>query len=91
MYKVWRNQVNSIIRISKKNYFNKAIKDKSDTKSLWQNLRNITASDANEHRVLNKLLINKSEVEGAQNVVNALNNHFVNICYIINMTSVNSK
>ena len=31
MYKVWRNKVNSIIGISKKNYFNKAIKDKSDT------------------------------------------------------------
>ena len=31
MYKVWRNKVNSIIRISKKNYFNKEINDKSDT------------------------------------------------------------
>ena len=91
MYKVWRNEVNSIIRISKKNYFNKAIKDKSDTKFLWQNLRNITTSDDNEHRVPNKLLINNSEIEGAQNVVNALNNHFVNICYINNKTSVNSK
>ena len=37
------------------------------------------------------MLINNSEVEGAQNVLNALNNHFVNICNIINKTSVNSK
>ena len=37
------------------------------------------------------MLINNSEIEGAQNVVNALNNHFVNICNIINETSVNSK
>ena len=90
MYKVWRNKINSIIRISKKNYFNKAIKDKSDTKFLWQNLRNTTTSDDNEHRVPNKFLINNSEIEGAQNI-NVLNNHFVNICNIINKTSVNSK
>ena len=91
MYKVWRNEVNSIIRISKKNYFNKTIKDKSETKFLWQNLRNITGSDDNEHTVPNKLLIDNSEIEGAQNVVNALNNHFVNIYNIINKASVNSK
>ena len=49
------------------------------------------ASDDNEHRVPNKLLINNSEIKGVQNVVNALNNHFVNICNIINKTSVNQN
>ena len=35
MYKVWRNKVNSIIRISKKNCFNKVIKDKIRHKFIF--------------------------------------------------------
>ena len=83
MYKIWRNKVTSSIKKSKRNFFNKAMENRSDQKILWENLKTITNNDAPVQQIPSNLCINDTLVEGTESVINELNEHFANISDII--------
>ena len=89
-YKIWRNKCISIIRKSKKSFFNDAVKSKKDSKLLWQNIKTLS-NDTNQPSTLpNSLLLGKQVIEGKQQVADALNRHFVNIANSLNKTAFDS-
>ena len=78
-YKIWRNKCSSLIRKSKKSFFNKAVEEKKDSKQIWQNLKTISNDSKQKANVPNSLIINNMIIEGKENIVNALNEHFISI------------
>ena len=83
-YKVLRNKVTSAIKKSKKNFFNSAINQKKDPKYLWQNLTDVSNLGKPKNLILpEKLVKDNQSVDGRVNIINELNNHFVNISNIV--------
>ena len=82
-YKMWRNKCISIVRNSKRSFFSNAIKDKKDAKYLWQGLKIVINNDTKAQNIPNNICVDDVQIEGKQNVANALNTHFVNIARII--------
>ena len=85
-YKVWRNKCNSIVKNSKKTFFNNAVKDQKDPKYLWQGLKTVVNNDIDKKAIPNNLCFDNIHIEGKQNVADALNKHFVTISRLINKT-----
>ena len=76
MYKIWQNKVTSLIKNSKRNFFNKAVENRSDQKILWENLKTSTNNDAPFQLIPSNVCINDTLVEGTESVINELNKHF---------------
>ena len=88
-FKLWRNKCISMIRKSKKSFFNNAIKDKKDSKCLWRNIKTLT-NETNFAAILpNNLKTTDGIIEGKEYVANSLNNHFVNIADLIDKAQFN--
>ncbi|WAR11179.1 hypothetical protein MAR_036255, partial [Mya arenaria] len=59
-----RNKISSMIRKSKKSFYNDAIKNNKSSKFLWQNLNDITNNNkAHQFSIPNKLIINEKDIE----------------------------
>lgn len=83
-YKVLRNKVTAAIRKSKRNFFNNAINEKTDSKHLWRNINDIANLGKSNNMVLpDKLIVNNQVSEGMFDIINELNKHFVNISNIV--------
>ena len=91
MYKIWRNKVTAIFNKSKKDYFNKAIQSKTDSKTIWKNLQRISSNEKNPYELPDNLIVDDSDEEGTVNVINALNRHFVNISEIVTKAPFDPK
>ena len=79
-YKIWRNKCVSIIKKTKKSFFNNSVKDKKDAKVLWKNIKLVSNENEQCISVPNTLKINDTIIEGMQNIADALNDHFVKNC-----------
>ncbi len=87
-YKILRNKVTSMIKKSKKNFFNNAIKDNKNPTYLWKNLKDISHLNQSTVTTLpHKMTFNEFPVEDPLNIVNELNSHFVSISNIITKTT----
>ena len=80
-YKIMRNKVTSIIRKNKRDYFNNAIKDKSNVKDLWKTIKGASNNDYNNSCVETglplEMCFNKVTIKGKYNIINAFNDHFI--------------
>ena len=87
-YKMQRNKVQSLIRKSKRNFYNNAVLNNKSTSSLWKNIKSVSGEDNNQSmtNLPTRIHYNDNLVEGRLNVLNALNSHFVNIANKINKT-----
>ena len=86
-YKIMRNKVTCLIKKSKKSFYNKAIKENKNTAELWKTLKDIQSSgnSAKGGIILPKSLSHcHKQIQGEENILNALNEHFVNISDMIN-------
>ena len=78
-YNTYRNKLNSLIRLSKKNYYLNIFKNfKNSTKKIWKTINSLTKSNTNSPKNIsiiseNKLLCNPDEV------ADAFNSFFTNI------------
>lgn len=90
-FKILRNKITSLIRKSKRDYFNKAVQDNKTPGVLWRNLKSI--SNKQQHgkmRIPNEIITNDGRsVEGSTNIVDEMNKHFVNISSTINSSQFN--
>ena len=77
MYKILRNKSSSLIKKSKRDFFNNAIKENKDSTYLWKNLKDISnLNHANKIELPQRLIISDKKIEGNLNIVNELNKHF---------------
>ena len=83
--KVLRNKTASLIRKSKRNYFNKAIEDNRTTSVLWRKLKTISNLQQTRQACLPNTIktVDGRFVEDTLNIENELNKHFINISSII--------
>ena len=90
-YKVFRNKVTYLIKRAKKEFYNNAVKQSTDTKLLWKNMREITGSNNNGILIPKTLRIGNEEITGENNIVNTFNDHFINICETIKENKFNKN
>ena len=93
-YKQMRNKVNALIRRSKKNFYNKAIKGRKESKVLWRNIRSLKNNEQKGNagvQLPRSLHINDTDVDGVQQVLNAFNQHFTDIANTIDKTPFNES
>ena len=80
-----------MLKHSKKNFYNDAIKKNKSPNFLWKNLNNITCSSKSRQGLTTIPDIKKvenSNISGCPNILNELNKHFVNISNIIKKTAL---
>ena len=90
-YKIWRNKCVSIIKKTKKSFFNNSVKDKKDAKFLWKNIKLVSNENEQCISVPNTLKINDTITEGMQNIADALNDYFVNIAKTAEKSQFNAE
>lgn len=90
-YKQLRNKVSLAIKKAKKGFFNKAVKDKKDSKVLWKTVKD--ASNSNNDGIIlpNLIMKDKQLIRGDSNIANELNDHFISISNIVQKTQLNVK
>ena len=82
-YKYLRNKITYLIKKSKRDFFNKAIKDKKDVRFLWKNLKDITKMNKNNSvKIPSQLCVNDKIVNDDINILSELNKHFTSISKI---------
>ena len=90
-YKQARNKVNSLIKKSKKAFYNNAIKNHKNTSDIWKTLKTIKNSDYcnyKESHLPKTLQIEDTCIDGKENILNGLNEYFINISNIVNKTDI---
>ena len=80
-YKVLRNKINAMMKKSKKNVFNNAIKDGKSTKHLWNNIKSVSNNSDNNCVVPNSISIDTHDDFTC--ALNSLNQHFIDISDIV--------
>ena len=91
LYKIWRNKCLSIIKKSKKTFFNDAVKRNRNPKVLWENIK-MLSNDNKQSATLPKCLkVNDVIIDSKQQVAEELNRHFVNIAKVIEKTEFNTE
>lgn len=87
-YKEMRNTVTFLIRKSKKNFYNDVILNNKSSTDIWKTFRTIcdNDNDKKDFSIPKTLSVNNIHIEGEINILNALNEHFVNISNIIQKT-----
>ena len=87
-YKILRNKACSMIKRSKKDFFNDAIRENKNQTYLWKNLKDVTnLNKANSIIMPQRIINNDSVIDGSLNILNELNRHFVNISHILDRTA----
>ena len=79
--------MNSLVRKSKKDYYNNAVKNGKDAKTLWENLRSLNNGEVtiktNEPKLPNLLNVNGVDICNENEILDAFNKHFVEISHSI--------
>ena len=85
-FKKMVNKVLHLIRKSKMEYYNKAIKKGENSKDLWRNLRKVQNNDnsGNELAVLlSQMVFNGENIEGKYYILNSFNYHLIDIANVV--------
>ena len=80
-YKKYRNILNSLLDQAEKNYYETKISDKKNgIKNFWKSFGPmLNPTKTKSYSYLPKLLIDKFEVTGDQNIADEMNNYFCNV------------
>ena len=79
-FKVYRNKLNHLIKISKRNYYNNYFSiHLNDGKRIWKGIKQIIRTTPQERLAINRIVLNDIEITDQTSIVNAFNNYFVNI------------
>ena len=80
-FKLYRNKVNHLLKISKKRYYNQYFLDNiTDGKKIWKGIKQIVHFKPNTNQKFVKIMDNNNEeISDPKSIANAFNNHFSNI------------
>lgn len=87
-YKEQRNLVKSMIKKSKKNFYNKCIKNNTSTNVLWKNIKAISNKATKKNEIPRNIVYNGDKIENQLQILNAFNEHFVNISNLVQKTEL---
>ena len=77
-YKHWRNKVNSLIRLYKKDFFSKAIIENKDSAYIWKHIKNLGSQTGNSS-LPDELKIGNVVYNTQEDIIQKLNSYFANI------------
>ena len=79
-FKFYRNKVNHLLRISKRQYYNDYfIKNTKDTKLIWKGIKQIIILNSKCNQSPTKIIDNNSEVTDTKSIANAFCKYFADI------------
>jgi len=80
-FKLYRNKINHLIRISKQQYYNDYFNaNASSAKHVWKGIKEIVNPKSNQHNcTINKISIGDNDLTDPKSISNAFNNYFANI------------
>ena len=81
-YKKYKNKLNHVIRLSKKNYYEQElIKYKHDSKMMWKTLNEIINRKTKKKEISNEFIDSNStdSIINPKEIANKFNNYFINI------------
>ena len=79
-FKVYRNKLNHLIKISKRIYYNDYFSiHLNNGKRIWKGIKQIIRSPSQERQAINKILLNDIELTDQTLIANAFNNYFAKI------------
>ena len=79
-FKVYRNKLNHLIKISKINYYNDYFSiHLNDGKRIWKGIKQIMRTTSQERQAINRVVLNDIEITDPKSIANAFSNYFANI------------
>ena len=79
-FKLYRNKINHLLKLSKKMYYNcYFLQNSNDPKRIWNGIKEIINCNQKESRRISKLSDNNSELTDSKQIANALNNYFTKV------------
>ena len=80
LYNIFRNRVNRELKKSKKEYYSQYFEDNyNNSKKIWEGIRSIININKSKSTCINQLNVNEKIIDNPKNIVEALNNFFVNV------------
>jgi len=75
-FKVYRNKLNHLIKISKRNYYNDYFSiHLTDGKRIWKGIRQITWTTSQERQAISKVVLNGIEITDPTSIATAFSNY----------------
>jgi hypothetical protein len=79
-FKYYRNKLNHLLKISKKNYYNDYfLKNNSNSKRTWKGIKQIIHFRTKSNPKLNKIVLNNMDITDPLSIANEFNNYFSNV------------
>ena len=79
-FRVYRNKLNHLIKISKRNYYNDYFSiHLNDGKRIWKGIKQIIRTTSQERQAISKVVLNDIKITDPPSIANAFNNYFANI------------
>ena len=78
-FKLYRNKINHLLKISKKKYYNEYfIKNSKDSKKVWKGIKEIVKSKPQQFKCT-KIMNGNQEISDPKLIANIFNNYFSNV------------
>ena len=79
-YKLYRNKLNKLIKISKESYYNNYFtNNNSNVKAIWKGIKDLITLKPSRLSVPSKLTIGDSDIRDVHDIANALNDYFSSV------------
>ena len=90
-FKIQRNKIYAMIRKKKRDFYNQAIKQNKSPSFLWKTLKSVAKDDKSTgtSNIPQSLTYRCECIQGDDNILNAFNDHFVNISNIVQRKKFN--
>ena len=84
-FKYYRNKLNHILRISKRQYYNEYFaRNIKNSKFVWSGIKQIISLKPKANILPTKIIQGNQELTDNKSIANAFNNYFLNIFYYLN-------
>ena len=79
-YRTQRNKVVNMIKRAKRTFCTNAIRNRTDSKTLWKHLKKNASYQASKSLYVPPIVVKDgTSISGEVNIVNCFNDHFINI------------
>lgn len=79
-FKLYRNKINHLCKISKKNYYNNYFTyNISDSKKMWNGIKQIITLKSHNNNIPSKIVSNDIELTDTKFIANAFNEYFIQV------------
>ena len=79
-FKLYRNKINHLIRISKINYYRDYFRhNKSHIKNIWKGIKQVISLKSSSYSIPSKILVGNNSISDVSQIANSINVFFSNI------------